>query len=100
MKVRTKSFMFDAVQVMYAELTETGPQGPIFSESLQWVQDATTEGKLSLNLREYDYAVVRLKTQVGEQLVKPGDWIVRDQLGMLSRCHDDDFEAAFDRQDP
>lgn len=73
---------------------------PIQVEAMQWdggnIQDASSFiGVIRTQYGALGLSYLRLRTPDGDQMVAPGEWIVKTEKGDLWRYREDDFKSMF-----
>ena len=82
-RYRKKPVVIEAVQVLAAVYNgKTWNRSPFKCDVLpQWLEDAFTNGIISVHPSDRDYALLAIKAPEGTMIAEPADWIVRGVKG-------------------
>jgi len=97
-RYRKKPVVIEAVQVAAAVYNGKTWNGSLFKCEVvpQWVEDAFSNGIITVHPSDQDYALLAIKAVEGTMIAQPGDWIIRGVKGELYPCKPDIFEATYE----
>ena len=97
-KYRKKPVVIEAVQFAAAVYDGKTWNGSPFKCDVvpQWLEDAFSNGTVSVHPSDRDYALLAIKAPEGTMIAEPADWIVRGVKGELYPCKPDIFEATYE----
>ena len=90
MKYKKKPVVIEAVQ--YKDWSN---EKPIFSESLDWINNAIEDGVIFLGERGTGYMLV-IKTLEGNMVVNSGAFIIKGVQGELYACDQEIFKQTYE----
>lgn len=99
-KYRKKPIVVEAVEVLHAECTADGFEGPAFSEMPSWLEKALKTGMIGpSSLGALDYMTWTISTLEGDMTAGPGWHVICGIEGELYPIKNDIFEATYEKVD-